>query len=228
MALTDGKKKPGSPKPALDAWVHVVGSNLFNNELLTSYLQEKLTTKCLPPHQYGPCAILEQFKQKKHLIFFDCSGFTEQNGWGDLCMDAALKNPNCCCILFNVDPEHRLESDAIQRGVKGILYHQNSIALFPQASRAVMNGELWYSRKILARYIHTHPFSHSHPDNYCGILSPRERQILLKLAAGVSNQEIADAFAISPHTVKTHAYNIYKKIGVTNRLQAGLWSKQHL
>jgi DNA-binding CsgD family transcriptional regulator len=228
MTLTYAKKDPDSPKAVIDAWVHVVGSNLFNNELLTSYLQEKLATKCLPPHQCGPCALLEQFKSKKHLVFFDCSGFTKQSGWDDLGVDAALKNPNCFCVLFNVDPQHRLESEAIKRGVRGALYLQNSITLFPQAARAVMNGELWYSRKILARYIHTHPFVQKHPGNRCAILSPREQQILLKLAAGVSNQEIADALAISPHTVKTHAYNIYKKIGVTNRLQAGLWSKHHL
>jgi DNA-binding NarL/FixJ family response regulator len=205
-----------------------VGSNPFNNQLLTAFLDKNLATECLPPHQCGPCRLLEQFKQKKHLVFFDCTGFEQDNLWERLHMDAALKNPDCSCILFNVNPEHRLESEAIQRGVKGILYRQNSISLFPQAARAVMNGELWYSRKILTRYIHTHPFSHNHSDNCCAILSAREKEITLKLASGVSNQEIADSLNISPHTVKTHAYNIYKKIGVSNRLQAGLWSKQHL
>ncbi len=228
MTLPGANKKPGNLHPAIDAWVHVVGSNLFNNELLTSFLEERLSTKCLPPHKCGPCALIEQFKQKMHLVFFDCSGFDKGKGWDELHMDAPLKNPNCFCILFNVNPDHCLESDAIQRGIRGILYQQDSITLFPLAARAVVKGELWYSRKILAHYIHTHPFSHSHPDNCSAILSAREKQILLKLASGVSNQEIAESLSISPHTVKTHAYNIYKKIGVANRLQAGLWSKQKL
>ena len=143
-------------------------------------------------------------------------------------MDAALKNPNCFCLLFNVSLEHDLENQAIQRGVKGILHLHDSLNLFPQAAKAVMRGELWYSRKILARYINSHPTSHGHPDDCCAILSTREKEILRKLASGVSNQEIADSLAISPHTVKTHAYNIYKKIGVTNRFQAGLWFRQRL
>jgi DNA-binding CsgD family transcriptional regulator len=228
MKLPDTKKNRANRHPAIDAWVHVVGSNLFNNELLTSFLEEKLAAKCLPPHQCGPCRLLEQFKQKKHLVFFDCGAFARDKIWNELQMEEPLKNQNCFCVLFNVNPAHGLESEAIQRGVRGVLYKESAIALFPMAARAVMNGELWYSRTILARFIHTHPFTNGHPDNCCSVLSTRERQILLKLAAGVSNQEIADALAISPHTVKTHAYNIYKKIGVTNRLQAGLWSKQHL
>jgi DNA-binding NarL/FixJ family response regulator len=198
--------------------------------MLTAFLEKNLATECLPPHQCGPCRLLEQYNQRKHLVYFDCKGFEKDNLWGWLHIDAALKNPVCSCIMFNVNPEHRLESEAIQRGVKGILYLQNPISLFPQAARAVMSGELWYSRKILTHYIHTHPSSQSHPDSdkCCAILSAREKEILRKLASGVSNQEIADSLNISPHTVKTHAYNIYKKIGVSNRLQAGLWSKQHL
>ena len=228
MSRPDANKKPTSPYPAIDAWVHVVGSNPFNNELLTSFLGERLATKCLPPHNCGPCMLLEQFKQKKHLVFFDCNGFGKENLWEGLRMDAPLKNPDCFCILFNIDPAHGLEGDAIERGVRGILYLQNAIALFPKAARAVMSGEFWYSRKILARYIRTHPSSDGNPNNCCAIISTREKEILRKLASGISNQEIADSLSISPHTVKTHAYNIYKKIGVTNRLQAGLWSRENL
>jgi len=219
-----------SPQSAVDAWVHVVGANLFSNQLLTAFLEKNLATKCLPPHHCGPCRLLEQFKQKQHLVFFDCKGFEKDSLWQRLDMDAALETRVCSCILFNVDPNHRLECEAIQRGVKGMLYLQNPISLFPQAAKAVMRGELWYSRKILTRFIHTHPSSQSHSDsdNCCAMLSAREKEILRKLTSGLSNQEIADALTISPHTVKTHAYNIYKKIGVSNRLQAGLWSKQHL
>ncbi len=51
-------------------------------------------------------------------------------------------------------------------------------------------------------------------------LSDREREILSLVAAGLSNQEIAERLVISITTVKTHVGNIFHKLGVTSRIQA--------
>lgn len=59
-------------------------------------------------------------------------------------------------------------------------------------------------------------------------LTRREMEILDLIADGYSNQQIADALFISPHTVKTHLHNIFKKINVKRRLQAALWAAQNL
>jgi LuxR family transcriptional regulator of csgAB operon len=60
------------------------------------------------------------------------------------------------------------------------------------------------------------------------VLTPREMEILGVLASGAKNEEIADKLFISPHTVKTHLYAIYRKINVSNRLQAVLWASKNL
>jgi DNA-binding CsgD family transcriptional regulator len=52
--------------------------------------------------------------------------------------------------------------------------------------------------------------------------------VLLFIASGISNTEIADNLNISRNTVKTHLYNIYNKIRVPNRLQAALWAAKNL
>ena len=59
-------------------------------------------------------------------------------------------------------------------------------------------------------------------------LSGREKEVLRFVAVGLGNDEIANKLNLSPHTVKTHLYHIYKKIGVTNRLQATLWAAAYL
>lgn len=51
-------------------------------------------------------------------------------------------------------------------------------------------------------------------------LSAREQEILELVAAGLTNQEIADKLVISPETVKKHSGNIYAKLGVRNRTEA--------
>jgi DNA-binding CsgD family transcriptional regulator len=50
-------------------------------------------------------------------------------------------------------------------------------------------------------------------------LSPREMEIIGLILEGKSNKEIEQALFISVHTVKNHVYNIYRKLGVRNRLQ---------
>lgn len=59
-------------------------------------------------------------------------------------------------------------------------------------------------------------------------LTRREVEILDLIAAGYANQQIADELFISPHTVKTHLHNIFKKINVKRRLQAALWAAKNL
>ncbi|MBW8351959.1 response regulator transcription factor [Bacillus sp. IITD106] len=51
-------------------------------------------------------------------------------------------------------------------------------------------------------------------------LSPREQQVLLGVCKGLTNQEIANQLFLSVGTVKGYTHQIYKKIGVKNRVQA--------
>jgi LuxR family maltose regulon positive regulatory protein len=52
-------------------------------------------------------------------------------------------------------------------------------------------------------------------------LSERELEVLQLIAEGLTNQEIGSRLYLSPNTVKVHAHNIYGKLGVNNRTQAG-------
>jgi DNA-binding NarL/FixJ family response regulator len=52
------------------------------------------------------------------------------------------------------------------------------------------------------------------------VLSPREREVLVLLAEGRSNREIAGAMAVTVATVKTHLVHVYAKLGAGNRNEA--------
>ena len=58
-------------------------------------------------------------------------------------------------------------------------------------------------------------------------LTAREREVLVHLARGLSNPEIAAALTLSRKTVSTHLEHVYAKLGVSTRTQAALFAMQH-
>ena len=55
-------------------------------------------------------------------------------------------------------------------------------------------------------------------------MTPREREVLLLIARGYSNAEIAEAFVVSEGTVKTHVKRILSKLEVRDRTQAAVFA----
>ena len=59
-------------------------------------------------------------------------------------------------------------------------------------------------------------------------LTLRQRRVLELLSTGLSNKRIAQALGISEITIKAHVMAIFRKLGVSNRLQAGLEARRLL
>lgn len=93
--------------------------------------------------------------------------------------------------------------------------------------RVLFDGQVWLSRDILVEaVINGRGKKVSTYKEYNG-LTQRELEILTLISSGVNNKEVAEKLFISENTVKTHVYNIFKKINVPNRLQAALWIVHH-
>jgi DNA-binding NarL/FixJ family response regulator len=58
-------------------------------------------------------------------------------------------------------------------------------------------------------------------------LSDREREVVQLVARGLSNKLIARELGISEKTVKAHLTTIFQRIGVTDRVQAAMWARDH-
>jgi two-component system nitrate/nitrite response regulator NarL len=60
-----------------------------------------------------------------------------------------------------------------------------------------------------------------------GGLSPREKEILVQLARGDSNKEIARTLGVAESTVKIHVQHILRKLDLSSRVQAAVWAIEH-
>jgi len=214
-----------------DASIYIFGSNKLQNELLLLHLNDKtgLKGKCLlnlkPDH---PTIKSESVQTKFFLI--DCKNFDIKNCWNDI-KHLKESNPSQCFVaLCNVDPKAGIEKMAMGNGIEGIFYESDSLQAILKGIVTILNGDLWYSRKTLTKFLLEPKLSANSSENGCAkdLLTFREREVLALIASGQNSREVSEKLFISSHTVKTHIYNIYNKINVTNRLQATLWAAKYL
>lgn len=104
---------------------------------------------------------------------------------------------------------------AIEAGATGYLLKDSSASRVVQAIRATAAGETVLSPAIAARLT-----SHVRSPSRTTALSAREREVLLYVARGTPNKQIAKELFISEATVKTHVSHIFDKLGVTDRAAA--------
>ncbi len=140
----------------------------------------------------------------------------------------AAERPDTSLAVFNLrDEDHAVETLSCMH-LQGIFYRDDSLPLICKGLSILQEGQLWMSRSLMARMLE---FYRRHQINAyrpaCG-LTQRELEIIGLLGSGASNMEIADRLFVSEHTVKSHLYNIFKKIDVHNRLQAVNWARQNL
>lgn len=120
---------------------------------------------------------------------------------------------------------------ALEAGASGFLLKDSDPEVIIGAVRqvAVGNGTLDQSltRRILREFVdrrRLQPVTGARAD---GLLTNRERDVLLLLAEGLSNEEIAAALVVEVSTVKSHLARMLPKLGVRSRLQAVVWAYQN-
>lgn len=112
---------------------------------------------------------------------------------------------------------------AIDLGVDGyILKECDSIDLV-NAINSIINGEKYISPK-LTEMMDSVMNNRRDELNKCKTLTKRELEILIQVAEGMFNKEIAINLDISERTVKNHISNIFKKIDVSDRTQAAVFA----
>jgi LuxR family transcriptional regulator of csgAB operon len=200
-----------------------------NNELLASFLEAKIETKCVTKSTIDDSIDLDgQENDKPKLVLLDCFAKDPEKLFLDVesCRRGICKTD--LVAVFNLIRGLRIEEELVKRGIRGIFYANDNPDHLIRGVRALLKGETWISREIMSKFIPESEEARRLSANAKSILSVREIEILGLVAQGAMNTEIARTLYISRHTVKSHLYNIYKKIKVTNRLEAALWANNNL
>jgi DNA-binding NarL/FixJ family response regulator len=113
--------------------------------------------------------------------------------------------------------------DALQAGAGGFLLKDARPTELIAAVRSVASGDALIApsvtRRLIEAFVAARPID-APGDARVASLSGREREMLLLLARGLSNREIALELSLSEATVKTHVANVLAKLGVRDRVRA--------
>ena len=115
---------------------------------------------------------------------------------------------------------------ALRAGASGFLLKDAPPPEMLSAIRAVATGDAVVApsvtRRLLSQFVHHLPAPDASPeasDSSLETLTPRERELLIEVARGLSNAEIAERLVLSEATVKTHVGRILSKLGLRDRVQ---------
>ncbi|MCG7600476.1 LuxR C-terminal-related transcriptional regulator [Halomonas sp. McH1-25] len=134
--------------------------------------------------------------------------------------EAALDDPLLTIAAFNVTDDEHAAALLASLHLEGIFYRRDSLNQLLKGIDALQNGEWWLSRSLMARLIGFYRAQQTSAHASLAGLTHREAEVLDLLGLGASNARIARELEISDHTVKTHLYNLFRKLNVCNRFQA--------
>ena len=142
--------------------------------------------------------------------------------------DADPRIPVLILTTFDIDD---YVFRALEAGVSGFLLKDSDPDEIIRAVRSVADGhgtlDRTLTRRIVDEYVQRRRLQPVTAVRALDTLTAREREILLLLAQGMTNEQIAADLFVEVATVKSHLARLLPKLGVQSRLQAAVWAYQN-
>lgn len=214
-----------STSPTEPVNIYIVGTDNLKNDLLRIFLEKEtdLVCKCIPCLKDTIPALTNK-SLLPQIILIDCSCVDFEKLLKYIETWKTNLGGDCFIALWGSKIEDDIEKAALNWGIKGIFYENDSPDTIRQGIIAIIDGQLWYPRKQTSQSDApvTPAGAESNP------LTAREKEILTFIVSENTTKQMANKLGISVYTVNTHISNIYRKLNVSNRLQAALWASKNL
>ena len=201
---------------ALGRSVIIVGTGSLQNKLVANLIEQRTGYVC----RTRPADQLNGFLPATSLALIDAAEFARMQALRASGLFQSI-------ALINADEQLPLELVVACPGVKGVFFTESSEDTLVKGIEAIFRGEYWLPRRVLCAHLERTRTVQRPASPAATLLTRKEMETLRLLSTGSSTEHIAQELKVSPHTVKTHIYNLFRKIRVSNRVQAVHWAAQN-
>lgn len=160
-------------------------------------------------------------KVRPHVIIID-TDLPDEDGI-TLLSQIKKKSSYIKVIVLTCNYNANIIARSMEAGAKGFLTKECESTELKKAIYKVMNDENYVQHSLLMQ-INKSSTNKIADKNKIDLLTNREMEVLIQIANGMFNKEIATLLNISERTVKNHVSSIFKKIGVSDRTQAAVFA----
>ncbi|HSM26267.1 MAG TPA: response regulator transcription factor [Anaerolineaceae bacterium] len=192
---------------------------------LASLLNEQPNIKVIGEANNGLDAIREAEILKPDLILMDIH-MPKSNGL-EATREIKQKFPDIKIVMLTASEDDQNLFEAMKIGAQGYLLKDLELHQLLDLLETISKGEAILSSTMATKIFKE--FSRGgqetqNPSEYVEELTEREKTILIHIAEGLMNKEIADLLGISENTVKIHLRHILEKLHLRNRIQAAVYA----
>lgn len=160
-------------------------------------------------------------KIKPQVLLLDIN-MPRKNGI-EVLQEIKKKNIPVKVLILTVHNEIEYLLKAVDIGVDGYILKDSESAELKKAINTLINNENYIQPNLIPA-LNNRLVTRDVDKDKIDLLTKRELEVLIQVANGMFNKEIATALNISERTVKNHISNIFKKIEVSDRTQAAVFA----
>jgi DNA-binding NarL/FixJ family response regulator len=136
-----------------------------------------------------------------------------------------VEDPIAIVVITTFDLDEYVHG-ALKAGARGFLLKDAGPQLLVQAIHSAANGDALIAPSVTARLLaaFSDALPHAPRAQPSEPLTAREEEVLIRVATGRTNAEIADELYISLSTTKTHLASLMSKLGARNRVELAMWA----